>query len=412
MRNWGIQAKVLFLALVPLMAIVLLTSLHFIAKRIQEHGRLLGERGAAIARHLAPACEYGVLSGNRAMLQHLAQSALREADVRTVTITDLQGQILARAARTDTGQGRSHVFNTPIYQSQVIFDELDEVAVLARATPAESARAIGSVTVELSDAGTRAQQSRIAVETLLITLIGLVLTAVFALRMAGGVTRPILALTAAVQRIKEGDLSQRVTTRTGGEIGELEAGVNAMAEALEAAREREKKQAEDALYLEKVRAQVTLESIGDGVIATDAAGNIVYMNSVAEQFTGWRKENAEGKRLCEVFRIFDETASVVEEYPIHYCLEEGRTIRHDSHHLLLGRGGERVEIQDSAAPIRDRDGSIIGAVVVFHDITEIQDMVRRMAFLASHDPLTGLLNRREFETRLEQLLASARSEGS
>jgi len=110
-----------------------------------------------------------------------------------------------------------------------------------------------------------------------------------------------------------------------------------------------------------------------------------------------------------VFKIFDETSNRLEEYPIHYCLQDGRTIRHDSHHLLLSHEGGKIEIQDSAAPIRDRDGSILGAVVVFHDVTEIQSMARHMAFLASRDPLTGLLNRREFEIRLQQALDSARA---
>ncbi len=86
-------------------------------------------------------------------------------------------------------------------------------------------------------------------------------------------------------------------------------------------------------------------------------------------------------------------------------------MRHDGHHLLVSREGARIEIQDSAAPIRDRDGSIIGAVVVFHDVSQLQSMARRMAFLASHDPLTGLLNRREFEERLKEILESARSQG-
>src|SRR3970282_781620 len=75
----------------------------------------------------------------------------------------------------------------------------------------------------------------------------------------------------------------------------------------------------------------------------------------------------------------------------------------------MSHDGGKIEIQDSAAPIRDRDGVILGAVVVFHDVTEIQSMARHMAFLASRDPLTGLLNRREFESRLQHVLESARA---
>ncbi|MCR4332291.1 MAG: EAL domain-containing protein, partial [Sulfuricaulis sp.] len=216
-------------------------------------------------------------------------------------------------------------------------------------------------------------------------------------------------LTRAVDKIKNGQLDHRVATLSGGEVGRLEDGINAMAAALQEARDKEKKRSEDALFLEKVRAQVTLESIGDGVITTDAEGRIVYMNPVAEQFTEWKGDAARGKPLSEVFKIFDEDSNRLEEYPIHYCLQEGRIIRHDSHHLLMSHEGGKIEVQDSAAPIRDRDGAILGAVVVFHDVTEIQSMARRMAFLASHDPLTGLLNRREFETRLNQVLESAQA---
>jgi diguanylate cyclase (GGDEF)-like protein/PAS domain S-box-containing protein len=228
--------------------------------------------------------------------------------------------------------------------------------------------------------------------------------------MAGTVINPIQRLTSTVERIRDGDLGARVPPDSGGELGRLETGINAMAEALAGARVQEQRRADDALYLEKVRAQVTLESIGDGVITTDADSRIVYMNSVAETFTGWPRDVARTRGLDEVFCLWNETAEAPEHYPIGDCLHEGRSLRHDGHHLLVSRAGARLEIQDSAAPIRDRDGSIIGAVVVFHDVSQLQSMARRMAFLASHDPLTGLLNRREFEERLKEVLESARAQ--
>jgi diguanylate cyclase (GGDEF)-like protein/PAS domain S-box-containing protein len=430
MKNWGIQKRILFLAVVPLALIISVITAHYLLTRLEERAQVLEERGSAIARGLAPASEYGVLAGNHAILEGLARAAVREKDVLSVTITDLDGQVLAQAQSEEAAgnihdialwaalfPSRRHVFRAPIYQSQVRVVDLGAasagVSAGARpdAPPVEPVRPIGWVTVELTDATLRSQQGLILAESLAIALVGLLLTAWLAWRMAGGVSRPILALQAAVQRIRQGDLSYRVRTGSGGELGELEAGINAMAESLREAREREEKQAADALYQEKVRAQVTLASIGDGVITTDKDGRVVYMNPVAEQYLGWHKEDASGRRLAEVFRIFDETANAVVEYPLHHCLVEGRTIRHDSHHLLVGRGGKRIEIQDSAAPIRDRTGRILGAVVVFHDVSEIQGMARRMAYLASHDPLTGLLNRREFETRLERALESARTEG-
>ncbi len=420
MKNWNIQRRVLFLALVPLTAIVVLISVHFVITRLHDLDAALQNRGQAMARGLAPACEYGVVSGNRGILFNLAQAALAEPDVVSVTVSDIHDAVLVHAAqpqmseepdsKSDT-QVQSYLFRAPIYQSEVIFDDLQNRVGVRRTTSVQPRRQVGWVGVEVSLAATQSKQLEVLVKSLLIILIGLGATAVFAQRMAGGVIRPIRALTAAVGRIRDGDLASRVPQQSGGELGQLETDINAMAEALSAAREQEKRRTEDELYLEKVRAQVTLESIGDGVITTDAAGSVVYMNSVAEQFTGWNRSAARGRVLDQVFCLWNDSVEALEEYPIRDCLRDGRSLRHDGHHLLLSREGSRIEIQDSAAPIRDRDGSIIGAVVVFHDVSQLQSMARRMAFLASHDPLTGLLNRREFEERLKAVLESARSEG-
>jgi diguanylate cyclase (GGDEF)-like protein/PAS domain S-box-containing protein len=415
MKNWSIQTRVLFLALVPLTLIVLFISAHFVITRLQDLDRALQERGQAIARGLAPACEYGVVSGNRSILFSLAKAALAEPDVVSVTVMDMQGAVLTRIAGNlrsgdaDTASGGRYLFRAPVYQSAVAFDDLQNTD----AAPAgrQPHRQMGEVAVELSTDATQRQQTNVLVNSLIIIVIGLGVTAIFAQRMAATVIRPVRALTAAVERIRDGDLDGRVPQQSGGELGRLEAGINAMASALSLARELEKRRAEDALYLETVRAQVTLESIGDGVITTDAQGRVVYMNSVAEQFTGWSYDTARGCALAEIFQLWDESTGSPSEYPIHECLHKGNSVRHDGRHLLLSRDGVRLEIQDSAAPIRDRDSSIIGAVVVFHDISQLQSMARRMAFLASHDPLTGLLNRREFEERLREVLESARTQG-
>jgi diguanylate cyclase (GGDEF)-like protein/PAS domain S-box-containing protein len=415
-RRWGIRARVLFLALVPLTVIVVLLALHFITSRISDLDRELQDRGRVIARQLAPACEYGVISGNREILGSLAQSVLREADVLSVTISDTHGNVLAAAA-AGSRDGRelppqtTYVFRAPVVTSVVPLDEAFDPAGVPGSEITETTHQVGWVTVQLSAAATEALQKRVLIQSLIITLIGLAGTTLIALHMARGVTRPILALTAAVGRIKDGAFGERVVVQSSAELGQLETGVNAMAAALEEARAREKKTAEDALFLEKVRAQVTLESIGDGVITTDSEGRVVYMNPAAEQFLGWTQAAARSLPLGDVFRLVDEDGSLREPYPVARCLHEGRVLRHDSHQLLARRDGHRIEIHDTAAPIRDRDGSILGAVVVFRDVTEIQHMARRMAFLASHDPLTGLLNRREFENRLHLVLESARSQG-
>ena len=170
----------------------------------------------------------------------------------------------------------------------------------------------------------------------------------------------------------------------------------------------ERKKAETAVFEEKERAQVTLQSIGDAVITTDAAGRIDYLNPVAETLTGWSNAEAQTRPIAEVLNLVHEASREVSENPVMRCLREARVIGVSDLTVLVGRGGGEIAIQDSAAPIRDRGGSVIGAVMVFHDVSKERRLRRALSYQASHDALTGLINRREFENRLSDAVASAR----
>src|SRR5579872_1220429 len=172
----------------------------------------------------------------------------------------------------------------------------------------------------------------------------------------------------------------------------------------------ERKQAEEALSREKERAQVTLASIGDGVVRTDAEGVIDYLNPVAERLTGWRTEAAIGRTVPEVFRVVDEITRQPLADPVARCLEEKRVVESPGHALLLSQDGKEYSVRDSVAPIHDRSGAALGAVLVFKDVTELRGMEREMVYLASHDALTGLINRREFEVRLKRAIRGTRAE--
>jgi diguanylate cyclase (GGDEF)-like protein/PAS domain S-box-containing protein len=172
----------------------------------------------------------------------------------------------------------------------------------------------------------------------------------------------------------------------------------------------ERKQAEEALFREKERAQVTLASIGDGVIRTDPEGRIDYLNPVAERLTGWQAEEAIGRTVLEVFQVVDEITRLPLTDPVRRCLDEKQVVEAPGHALLLGKDGKEYAVRGSAAPIYDRSGASLGAVLVFKDVTELRGMEREMVYLASHDALTGLLNRREFEVRLKLAIRSARGE--
>jgi diguanylate cyclase (GGDEF)-like protein/PAS domain S-box-containing protein len=161
-----------------------------------------------------------------------------------------------------------------------------------------------------------------------------------------------------------------------------------------------RKAAERALFREKERAQVTLRSIGDAVVTTDAAGLVEYLNPVAEQLTGWEQREAQSKPISEVVRLQDEVTGQPLENPVARCLREGRVVALADNAVLIGHDGTPIAIQDSAAPIQDRLGNVVGAVMVFHDVSQERQLHRKLSYHATHDSLTGLINRREFEERL------------
>jgi diguanylate cyclase (GGDEF)-like protein/PAS domain S-box-containing protein len=170
----------------------------------------------------------------------------------------------------------------------------------------------------------------------------------------------------------------------------------------------ERKAVEDALYVEKERALVTLNSIGDAVLCTDISGNISYLNLVAETMTGWRREEAVGKPLAEVFRIIDGTTRKPARDPMEMAVEQNRTVGLTVNCVLIRRDGFESAIEDSAAPIHDRAGRVIGAVIVFHDVSAARAMSLEMTHSAQHDLVTNLPNRLLLSDRISQSIALAR----
>ncbi len=170
----------------------------------------------------------------------------------------------------------------------------------------------------------------------------------------------------------------------------------------------ERKHAETRVFEEKERAQVTLQSIGDGVITTDADGYIDYINPVAQDLTGWDMRSARGKPIGEIMTIINQHTRATVENPVLRCLKEGRVITLEEHSVLITKNSDEVSVQDTAAPIRDRIGNIIGSVMVFHDVSKETRLFRQLSYQASHDALTDLINRREFENRLITALAGIR----
>jgi diguanylate cyclase (GGDEF)-like protein/PAS domain S-box-containing protein len=169
----------------------------------------------------------------------------------------------------------------------------------------------------------------------------------------------------------------------------------------------ERKMMEDALFVEKELALVTLNSIGDAVICTDTSGKITYLNLVAERMTNWSHEEAEGRSMAEVFRIIDATSRETVANPTDVAVRKNRTVHLPLNCLLVQRDGLEIPIEDSVSPIHNREGTVIGAVIVFRDVSVAQAMALEMAHSAQHDFLTGLPNRMLLNDRVSQAIALA-----
>jgi diguanylate cyclase (GGDEF)-like protein/PAS domain S-box-containing protein len=158
--------------------------------------------------------------------------------------------------------------------------------------------------------------------------------------------------------------------------------------------------------------RVTLQSIGDAVITTDAQARVTWLNPAAERLTGWLAAEAQGRPVGQVFHIVHEETRAPAENPVLACLAHGDNAGLPNHTVLVARNGDEYGIEDSAAPIRSDDGELLGVVLVFHDVTEQRRLSGEMSYRATHDALTGLVNRTEFETRLRRLLVRTHEDRS
>ena len=163
----------------------------------------------------------------------------------------------------------------------------------------------------------------------------------------------------------------------------------------------------EALFEEKERAQVTLNSIGDAVMSSDLQGRVTYLNSVAEHMTGWSLEEATGHPVDDVFHIVDADTRMPAPSPMALATSENKTITLTSNCVLVRRDGVEAAVEDSAAPVHDRRGRVVGAVMVFHDVSTTRALSLRMSYMAQHDILTELPNRAVLTDRLTQAIALA-----
>lgn len=170
----------------------------------------------------------------------------------------------------------------------------------------------------------------------------------------------------------------------------------------------QRKLIEEELYQQKARAEIALNSIGDAVLCTDIRGNVDYLNIAAEKITGWKRDEANGHHIGEVFKIINGVTRQHDQNPVEMVLLKSEPRGLNPNTVLVCRDGHEVPIEDSAAPIFDWNKKLTGAVVVFHDVSTIHAMTNKMAYLAQHDFLTNLPNRVLLNDRIAQAITLAK----
>ncbi|HEY0856893.1 MAG TPA: EAL domain-containing protein [Albitalea sp.] len=172
-----------------------------------------------------------------------------------------------------------------------------------------------------------------------------------------------------------------------------------------------RKEAERRLFNEKELLRVTLGAIGDGVITVDRSGGVTYLNPVAESMTGWSCAQAAGRAAGDLLHLVDGGSRERVPDPVAHVLRTAQALTREHDVVLVSRDGSERPMEDAAAPIFDAEGLLAGAVVVLHDVSRARKLAAQLSYQATHDPLTGLLNRAAFEDRLDDMLATPADEG-
>ena len=332
-----------------------------------------------------------VISEDTPLLLSVAKATVeQERDIQSVRFENESGRKLASYSRNESGE-RGDTVN---YTEEVRFEN----------------DLYGKIIVDWDTA--RIQQK---VEAHVIrlrvwsTVILLTLTLFITLAVLRVTVQPLSKIHRRLQALSAGNLEAELEVNGSREIYALSESVNALCRAmLESRRHNEEmEKTKRALFDAKERAEITLHSIADAVITTDAEEHVEYMNPVAEELTGWSRHEAEGHLFSSVVKVVQEDNRQAVDNLVKSALEHGTLVKQGSNNLLVARNGQEYSIEQSGAPIRAQDGDILGAVMIFHNVTSSRNLTKKIQHQAAHDALTGLVNRSEFERLLLHNLEQA-----
>ncbi len=399
MKNLSIRIKVLLVVLLPLLTTILMLSFMFIREHVTDIDLAFETKGQTLSAALASALEYPAISGNRAQFNTITQKLLADQEIHSIRLRSSDRHIAFVSNRSDDRVALANLktFSRPIYESVIQIQDFDPQDIPPQQQP------LAWVSVSLNQEMARQRQAEIIRNDILLTGFAVILASFFAVYLASTVSNPLMRLTRAVSRIRDGDLDIQIPADSGGELSILEQSINDMTTALRRAREQSRRYAEDALYLEQIKAKTTLEAITEGVITTDEQGRITYLNPAAEELLETSRDKAERLPLSEVYTIKSHDTRRPIHFPVDDCLRHGTTIHHETVILTKSDDSEHI-IRDTAVPVFNREGKINGMVLVFHDFSKIRILSEQLIYQATHDELTGLLNRRAFEAHLQKLL--------
>jgi diguanylate cyclase (GGDEF)-like protein/PAS domain S-box-containing protein len=407
MKELSIRLKVLLVVLVPLLVTILLLSFMFIRDHVTDVELAFNTKGKTLCAALASAMEYPAISGNREQFDAISQKLMSDKEIHSIRLYSDNEQISFTTARDDSTTDPANVktFTLPVYESAIQIQDFN------LQNTSDLKQPLAWVSVSLSHEQVRQRRLEIIRNDVLLTSLAIILASFFAIYLASTVSNPLMRLTGAVSRIRDGDLDIHIPTDSGGEMSVLEQSINDMTTALRLAREESRRYAEDALHLEQIKAKTTLEAITEGVITTDANGHITYLNPAAEELLETSRTEAEGQALDQIYKIKSHDTRRPVRFPVEECLARGATIHHETVILTKSDQSEHL-IRDTATPIFDRSRKISGMVLVFHDFSKVKILSEQLIYQATHDELTGLLNRRAFESHLENLLDAQVEESS
>lgn len=401
----SIKHKVLAIATIPLLLVAVILSISKISNRMHDAEFRLINKAKSASNFLAKSVEYGIISGNSIYTRNILTDFVSQSDIINAEVFDKDGTLLYSIGDPDINQKNNN--NKPITITTDILRYTEEINDFEPFHEKQTTR-IGTLKIDISTESLHDEKQNIIIEGSIITLLLLVTTITGTLIYIKQITSPFKQMLEGIDRIKEGNVGYQLESSSISELDILSRHINKMSLSLKYAQQQLLERSDNEIYIERSKALVTLEAIGEGVITTDTDANVTYMNPAAEVLIGLSFSSVNGKNIHDILRIRDSDTEEIINYPIERILINNETIIHESHLILVKPDNSELVINDTASPIFDKSGKLIGMVLIFHDFSNIKRMSDKLAYQASHDDLTGLYNRREFERQLDESLKDSR----